>query len=107
MKLKLLLLGSLFFLISFFQLTFAKAIIIYMDDNHFTPSNITVPSGQTVTWVNRGHHVHTVTSSFFDSGRISPGKSVNFTFKHPGTYHYKCTLHSLLFFGMRGTITVK
>jgi len=35
---------------------------VMMQDNYFSPANITVPAGTTVTWVHSGNNPHTTTS---------------------------------------------
>lgn len=85
-----------------------KPAMVYMYDKYFEPSTITISPGQKVTWVNMGKLDHTVTSQgHFDSGHISPGSRVSYTFTKPGTYSYQCTLHSFMFFGMKGKVIVK
>ncbi len=77
---------------------------VSMKGMSFSPSNLTVKVGDTVTWNNDDNTTHTVTSEDdkFDSGTLSKGKTFSFTFTEAGTYSYKCELHSQ----MRGTITV-
>jgi len=86
-----------------------KTALVYMYDKYFEPSTITITAGQKVTWINKGELDHTVTSNngYFDSGHIRPGLSVSYTFTKPGTYSYKCTLHSFMSFGMKGKVIVK
>jgi len=64
----------------------------------FTPEEITVVIGvnNTVTWTNNDLIMHTVTSDtgLFDSGDLKPGASWSFTFNQPGTYSYRCSIHS-------------
>ena len=73
-----------------------KPAIVYMYDKYFDPSTITISIGQKVIWINKGELDHTVTSNngYFDSGRVHPGSRISYTFTKPGTYSYKCTLHS-------------
>ena len=71
----------------------------------FSPANLTVKVGKTVTWVNQDTVTHTVTSdgsSLFDSGFMPTGAAFRFTFTTPGTYPYYCTVHPY----MKGTIVV-
>jgi plastocyanin len=72
----------------------------------FTPANITVKKGTTVTWTNNDSVAHTVTESDSQNGpksaNIDPGKTFVFTFDNPGTYHYMCSIHT----EMTGTVTV-
>jgi len=71
----------------------------------FSPANLTVKVGKTVTWVNKDTVTHTVTSdgsSLFDSGFMPTGATFQFTFTMAGTYPYYCTVHPF----MKGTIVV-
>src|SRR5438093_296825 len=71
----------------------------------FSPANLTVKVGKTVTWVNKDTVTHTVTSdgsSLFDSGFMPTGATFQFTFTAAGTYPYYCTVHPY----MKGTIVV-
>ena len=77
---------------------------VYIRDFYFSPANIIVEPGTTVTWVNRGRHPHTVTSldGQFDSGVLNPGDSFLTTVEGSGTLTYHCTLHP----EVKGSITV-
>jgi plastocyanin len=71
----------------------------------FSPSDITVKKGATVTWTNNDSTAHTVTSSAEhgpNSQNINPGNSYTFTFADEGTFNYHCSLHPQ----MTGTVTV-
>jgi plastocyanin len=73
----------------------------------FSPANITVKVGTTVTWTNNDDVDHTVTSdtapnSGPDSGLINPGDTYTYTFNQAGTFNYHCAQHLY----MKGTITV-
>ncbi|MFC1415829.1 cupredoxin domain-containing protein [Streptacidiphilus cavernicola] len=71
----------------------------------FSPTDLTVRPGQTVTVVNHDSTTHTLTSSGgkFDTGPVSPGKSATFTAPATaGAYPYVCTIHA----SMHGTLTV-
>ena len=52
-----------------------KEVTVRMEDNFFSPANITVEPGTTVTWVQSGTNPHTTTSydGFWDSGIIEGG----------------------------------
>lgn len=64
-------------------------------DFAFSPTQIEVGTGATVTWANNGAALHTVTdqSGAFDSGLISVGGTYSRTFNSPATYTYFCSLH--------------
>ena len=83
-------------------------------DDSFSPGNLTVSVGDTVTWTNNGGNAHTVTSNAgapaaFQSGTLNPGQTFSFTFTAAGTYGYRCEYHSNAAgtSGMVGTVTVQ
>jgi plastocyanin len=78
---------------------------VSMVNTSFSPANLTVTAGTTVTWTNNDAMTHTVTSDggIFDSGNIGSGKTYSRAFATVGTFPYHCTIHA----GMTGTITVK
>ena len=61
----------------------------------FVAETVTVSVGTKVTWTNQDSVAHTVTSDddLFDSGRLSNGASVSYTFTEAGTYSYFCSIH--------------
>lgn len=73
---------------------------VAMKDVEFSPREITVKAGTTVTWVNQDSMPHDVTAKDHSwestGGPGKMGKSASFsrTFAAPGTYEYYCTLHS-------------
>jgi plastocyanin len=74
----------------------------------FTPSQITVAKGGTVTWTNNDNTTHTVVDDLSNvggpkSGDIAPGTTYSFTFTKTGSFQYHCSIHP----SMRGTIVVK
>jgi len=74
----------------------------------FTPSQITVAKGGTVTWTNNDSVAHTVIDDLNNvggpaSGDIQPGSTYSFTFNKTGSFQYHCSIHP----SMRGTIVVK
>jgi plastocyanin len=78
---------------------------VSVQDNFFKPGDITVKSGDTVTFTNDGAVPHTVTATDgadFDSGSLAPGKTFSFVAAGHGKISYVCTIHP----GMQGTITV-
>jgi plastocyanin len=78
---------------------------VTVGDNTFTPANLKVAVGDTVTFENDGAIAHTATASEgadFDSGSIAPGDTFTFTPSEAGTVSYVCTFHP----GMQGTIEV-
>src|SRR5215213_5224359 len=77
---------------------------VSIQDFFFSPANVSVPAGTTVTWVNEGNVPHTVTSDDgqFDSGVLMPGDSYTVMFKGQGTITYHCAIHP----SMTGSVTV-
>ena len=85
----------------------------------YTPTNLTVHTGTTVTWINSdGSIPHTVTAGWpdsesigldypggygFDSDFMSGGAKFKHTFETPGEYDYYCQLHPW----MIGSVTVE
>src|SRR5271157_957920 len=56
-------------------------------DNAFSPQELHIKAGQTVTWVNNGQTAHTVTAddNSYDSGTsFTPGTQYTHTFTKPG-----------------------
>ena len=78
---------------------------IKIDNFSFTPSNVTVPVGTQVHWVNHDDIPHTVASEdgFFRSKALDTDDQFTYTFTKPGTYRYFCSLHPR----MTATVTVK
>lgn len=72
----------------------------------FSPANITVKKGTTVTWTNQDSIAHTVTETDGKSGPnssdLAKGKSYSFTYNTAGTFKYNCSIHP----EMVGTVTV-
>src|SRR5262249_22147823 len=78
--------------------------VVTIYDNFFLPSEITVPVGTTVTWMNHGNVSHTTTSvGVWDSGRLGPHQHWSAVFAVKGTFDYVCTIHPN---EMRGKINV-
>jgi len=75
----------------------------------FSPTTITIVTGESVTWVNDDTMMHFATSGIaptpdgiFDSGMVNAGESWSYTFDEPGTYDYYCMVHAW----MVGTVIV-
>jgi amicyanin len=71
-----------------------KAVTI--DNFTFSPAELKIPVGTTVTWVNRDDIPHTVvdTEKKFRSKALDTDDSYSFTFTTAGTFDYFCSLHS-------------
>lgn len=80
----------------------------------FSPSNLTISHGTTVTWRNGDAVNHQVASAIgstdtYNSSFIAGGGTFSHTFATAGTYQYYCTIHGVDGTpptGMHGTITV-
>jgi plastocyanin len=70
----------------------------------FTPDDVNVAVGGTVTWTNADSVAHTSTSDAigWDSGIVPPGGHFSRSFPTAGTYSYHCAIHP----GMVGTVVV-
>lgn len=95
--------------------------LITYTDAGYSPSNITVPLGATITWKNQStrgmwtaadpHPIHNsypegggcINSDFDACKQIQPGQTYSFTFKQKGTWGY----HNHARSSDRGTITVQ
>jgi plastocyanin len=84
----------------------------------FTPADVQLTAGGTVTWRQDDVATHTVTSGRveqsggtataepdgrFDSGNISKGQTFEFSFPEPGQYPFFCAIHPAT---MSGLVTV-
>lgn len=80
---------------------------VSIDNFKFTPRELSVSVGDTVTWVNRDDVPHTATSrddpATFDSKALDTDDRYSITFTKPGTYSYYCKVHT----HMTGSIIVK
>jgi plastocyanin len=78
---------------------------VKIDNFTFSPQQVTVKAGDTVTWVNHDDIPHTVTSTTmaFRSKALDTDDKFSFTFATPGSYAYFCSLHP----HMTGTIVVE
>lgn len=91
--------------------------VVSIQNFYFYPFTVAVRVGATVQWTNYDPVSHTTTSDvgLWDSGALSPvaggataGGSFRFTFMHPGTYGYHCTIHPpSLFPGFVGVVVVQ
>jgi plastocyanin len=78
---------------------------VTVQNNSFSPNNIQVSPGTTVTWTwAQGSDAHNVTfSDGTNSGDKVGGAVFTRTFNSAGTFNYQCTLHG----GMTGSVLVK
>lgn len=78
---------------------------ITIDNFSFTPGDVTVSTGTTITWVNHDDVPHTVVSNDkkFKSKALDTDDTFSFTFTQAGTYEYYCSVHPK----MTAKVTVK
>ncbi|MEX0920587.1 MAG: cupredoxin domain-containing protein [Candidatus Pacearchaeota archaeon] len=89
-----------------------EGVVIEMSSDSFSPSEITISQGDSVTFVNVGtrshwpasdaHPVHDIYPQFDSRKGISPGESWSFTFERLGTWEY----HDHRNPGLKGTIKI-
>jgi plastocyanin len=85
---------------------------VSMKNIQFSPKDLTVKAGQTITFTNNeavAHDVHKSSGPGEDfasgpSGGMQEGDTFELTLDKPGEYEYVCDVHAP---GMAGTITVK
>jgi plastocyanin len=72
-----------------------KAVKISIADFQFTPAEITIATGESVTWINNDGAPHGLEFSDGSSGNdlLLPGASYSRRFDKPGTYEYNCSVH--------------
>src|SRR3954451_4002203 len=88
--------------------TAKSAVQVIMKNTRFTPMNIKVKAGGTITWTNKDPFAHTVTYGSgpglkFDSGNVDSGSTFKQKFRTAGQINYVCKIHK----NQTGTITVE
>lgn len=83
----------------------ATAAQVVIDNFSYVPSELTVPVGTVVTWVNHDDVPHTVTevNKQFSSPALDTDERYSHRFTAPGTYEYFCEVHP----HMTGKVIVK
>ena len=78
--------------------------MVVMKNFDFSPMDVTIASGSTVTWKNLDVEPHTVASrdGLFRSPALDQNDTFQFKFDTPGVYKYICSIHPK----MMATITV-
>jgi plastocyanin len=72
----------------------AQEIKVTIDNFTFTPAELNLKVGDTVTWTNHDDIPHTVVSAGkFRSKTLDTDNSFTFTFSAAGDYRYFCSLH--------------
>lgn len=81
-----------------------EGMTVEMRDLAFTPRNIEIRAGDTVTWFNADAVPHTVTGDGgLDSGTLQQGDTYEFTFNETGQFTYNCSVHP----AMSGLVVVR
>ncbi|MBI2138978.1 cupredoxin family copper-binding protein [Candidatus Woesearchaeota archaeon] len=84
--------------------TAPKTVAVSIKGFAFSPKDVAVNVGDTITWTNEDSAPHTVKiTGMPESDELSKGDSWSKTFTEAGTFSYICGLHP----SMKGTITVK
>ncbi len=83
----------------------APSVLVRIDNFSFTPAEITIRAGTTVTWTNGDDIPHAVAAAnkAFRSKVMDTDERYSFTFTAPGAYGYFCSLHP----HMQGTVIVR
>jgi plastocyanin len=79
--------------------------VVTIKNMAFSPANLTIKAGDTVTWVNEDGPSHSAWESAnnsFDTGLLSTGQSAALTFANAGSFNYRCRPHG----NMRASITI-
>ena len=72
----------------------AQELKVTIDNFTFTPAELTVKVGDTVTWTNHDDIPHTtVSAGKFRSKTMDTDDKFSFTFTSAGDYKYFCSLH--------------
>ncbi|TLN18856.1 hypothetical protein FDZ74_06555, partial [bacterium] len=76
--------------------TEGKAVQISIANFAFSPADIKVHVGTTITWTNSDSAPHTVsaTDGSFESGTLNQGGTFSYTFSKEGDYAYFCANHA-------------
>ena len=72
----------------------AEEVKVTIDNFTFTPAEVKVKVGDTITWTNHDDIPHTVVSAGkFRSKTMDTDNAFSFTFTSAGDYKYFCSLH--------------
>ena len=83
----------------------AAEVSVTIKNFDYSPMMLTIKAGSSVTWKNLDGEPHTIASvdGQFRSQALDQNDTFRFTFDHPGTFKYICSIHPK----MKATITVK
>jgi plastocyanin len=83
--------------------TTIRAVARHYSSPHWDPKRSRVAQDTKVIWQNPTGIDHTVTSyghGWTKDTPLSPGDSTSFTFRHRGTFKFRCMIHSTLLNGV-------
>lgn len=66
---------------------------VVIENYKYQPAEITIQSGETVTWINKDTVRHNAKGDNFDTSLLGKGESSQLTFEEAGTFDYHCTPH--------------
>jgi plastocyanin len=77
---------------------------VAIDNFSYTPSNLTVKVGSTITVTNKESVEHTLSADdgSFNTGTFNNGQSAHFRLTKPGVYSFHCEFHAF----MKGSVKV-
>ena len=74
----------------------SNRVTVEIRDFDFMPRDLTVSAGAEITWVNRDNAPHDATSDEggWSSGMLKQGEQGSVLFEEPGTFEYRCSIHT-------------
>jgi plastocyanin len=76
------------------NLAFAEDHVVVQKGRRFTPPEVAINRGDTLTFTNSDEFIHQMYSSdLFDSEERLPGQSLTQAFARPGTFEVRCHIH--------------
>jgi plastocyanin len=67
---------------------------VWLEYQLFRPSQIVVPAGTTVKFINKGNPSHQIQGTLFSTGLIRTDEEYSYTFSAAGTYYFTCGNHA-------------
>ena len=64
-----------------------------ISDSGFSPAELSIKAGDTVTWTNEASSAHAISGNGFQSETLYPGKAYSHKFDKAGTYNFFCRYH--------------
>jgi len=71
----------------------AESAVVEISRFEFTPGDLEIAAGGTVTFLNLDLAPHTATGEFFDTGTLRKGEQRQITFPDTGMFPYTCKFH--------------